>query len=59
MFLYVLTLPPNCHTLATTTKSQQLTTNSDRDTRHLVGFKSHRQYTTDFPLTLLIACHKT
>ena len=30
-----------------------------RDTRHLVWFKSHRQYSTDFPLTLLIAFHMT
>ena len=35
------------------------TTDSGRDTRHLVWFKSHRQYSTDFPLTLLIAFHMT
>ena len=28
-----------------------------RDTRHLVWCKSPRQYTTEFPLTLLIAFH--
>ena len=44
---------------ATITKSQRLTTNSGRDTRHLVWFKSCRQYTTGFPLTLLTAFHMT
>ena len=58
-YLYFLTLPPNHHTLVTTTKPQRLTTDSGRDTRHLVWFKSHRQYTIDFPLTLLIAFHMT
>ena len=41
-------LPPNRHTLATKTKSQRLTTDNGRDTRH--GLMSRRQDITNFSL---------
>ena len=58
-YLYLLKLPPYCHTLATTTKSQQITTDNGRNTRHLVWFSYLYNIQLSLSLTLLMTFYMT